>query len=883
MNLDGTENKPAESPGKPALTVIETSGEQSVQLPLRFPLGAADFNRSGEDLVVDGGTGEILIRGYFSGPPPDLLSPDGARLAGGTVARLAGGTSGAAAMPIGKVKTISGHPTVLRADGQEIELSAGDRLFAGDILLGAEVGAIGVTLADGSAFSLAKGGRLILDELIYDPEAGLGRLAMTLIHGQLTFVAGEIGRLDPDAVTLRTPVASIGVRDSQLGVDFSNGRDLKVVLMEKADGLAGEVKLSNDAGVQILNLAYLGAVVGSFGRMPEDLLTFQPKDVMENFSISLVHLPRGVPAANPYGTTPPPPGADDLTSPPGEETEAEIAAPVAPFETDFGQREDATDAAAPRPEASTPRAEADSAGGERRDALPEISQEDAALSAEGQIEPQPVAEWDAAPEPEAAAEEAVAEIKEPEPEPEPELVAEIVEPAPAPIPEPEPVPVASAEPEPEVEEPAPAPIPEPEPVPVPMVSAEPEPEVEEPAPAPIPEPEPVPVVSAEPETEPEPVAEIEEPEPEPVPVFSAEPEPEPDEPEPAPIPEPEPVPVLSTETEPEVEEPAPAPIPEPEPVPVVSTEPEPEAEEPAPAPIPEPEPVPVVSSKPDPEPEPVAEIEEPAPEPVPVVSAEPEPEAEEPAPTPIPEPEPVPVVSTEPEPEPEPMAAQSGETGTDLAAAIAEGRMELPASENVPFLDVEEPTPENSENTEIEWDDRMEGGGGKDDNKGGGKDGHKGGGKGDHKGGGKGDHKGSNEDDLKGDGGDDLLVGGAGDDILYGGGGDDLLDGGAGDDLLKGGGGGDTFLFRPGEDSGSDKVSDFKLGDVLRFEGEDFDHGDIVISQQGKDAVITVGGKDMDITLSKVDASRLVSYSVTESPDSDVVICFQEDYGGLIG
>ena len=130
------------------------------------------------------------------------------------------------------------------------------------------------------------------------------------------------------------------------------------------------------------------------------------------------------------------------------------------------------------------------------------------------------------------------------------------------------------------------------------------------------------------------------------------------------------------------------------------------------------------------------------------------------------------------------------------------------------------------------------------------------------------------DDRLMGNNGDDVLDGGLGDDILKGGGGDDILIGGRGDDVLTGGKGNDTFIF--GGHSGSDRITDFKLGDIIKFEGKDIDLDSISIAQSGKDTVITIGNRNTEITLDRVDADELSSYSVTASPDGGVVISFDE-------
>jgi len=239
----------------------------------------------------------------------------------------------------------------------------------------------------------------------------------------------------------------------------------------------------------------------------------------------------------------------------------------------------------------------------------------------------------------------------------------------------------------------------------------------------------------------------------------------------------------------------------------------------------EPEPIPpVLDVDPTSEPEPVPE-----PDPVPpVVDVDPTPEPE-----PVPEPDPVPpVVDVDPTPEPEP----------DPVPPVVDASPEDDNINGTPAQDV------------------LNGGEGDDLVKG------------------KNDADlilgAAGDDRLMGNNGDDVLDGGLGDDILKGGGGDDILIGGRGDDVLTGGKGNDTFIF--GGHSGLDRITDFKLGDIIKFEGKDIDLDSISIAQSGKDTVITIGNRNTEITLDRVDADELSSYSVTASPDGGVVISFDE-------
>lgn len=110
------------------------------------------------------------------------------------------------------------------------------------------------------------------------------------------------------------------------------------------------------------------------------------------------------------------------------------------------------------------------------------------------------------------------------------------------------------------------------------------------------------------------------------------------------------------------------------------------------------------------------------------------------------------------------------------------------------------------------------------------------------------------KDTLYGEDGNDTLYGDAGHDTLYGGAGNDFLQGGVGNDVMTGGNGDDVFLFRA--NSKVDRVTDYSVSDdTMKFERLTF--GDLTITQNGSDAVITYGNNAV-LTLDDVLASDLV-------------------------
>jgi hypothetical protein len=63
---------------------------------------------------------------------------------------------------------------------------------------------------DGSALTIGPSSEVVLDEFVFDPETGAGKLALTASKGLFRFVGGKISKGSP--VTIRTPTATIGVR-----------------------------------------------------------------------------------------------------------------------------------------------------------------------------------------------------------------------------------------------------------------------------------------------------------------------------------------------------------------------------------------------------------------------------------------------------------------------------------------------------------------------------------------------------------------------------------------------------------------------------------------------------------------------------------------------
>jgi hypothetical protein len=85
-----------------------------------------------------------------------------------------------------------------------------------------------ILFVDETSMTLGPNGDMVIDEFVYDPNAGTGKLAASLSRGVFRFVGGKLSKLD-NAVTMRTPSAIIGVRGGVMLVNLLPSGRLEVI------------------------------------------------------------------------------------------------------------------------------------------------------------------------------------------------------------------------------------------------------------------------------------------------------------------------------------------------------------------------------------------------------------------------------------------------------------------------------------------------------------------------------------------------------------------------------------------------------------------------------------------------------------------------------
>ncbi|MGV8805864.1 MAG: FecR family protein [Polaromonas sp.] len=121
---------------------------------------------------------------------------------------------------IGFIKTVDANASVVIA-GQAVPARPGMALELGQVLKTGKPGSMGVMLKDNTSLSLGPDSELILEEYLYAPGSGELKLALNFVKGSLHYVSGVIAKLRPDAVSIKTPVSTIGVRGTQFAVNVA--------------------------------------------------------------------------------------------------------------------------------------------------------------------------------------------------------------------------------------------------------------------------------------------------------------------------------------------------------------------------------------------------------------------------------------------------------------------------------------------------------------------------------------------------------------------------------------------------------------------------------------------------------------------------------------
>lgn len=160
-------------------------------------------------------------------------------------------------VPIGSVDAVEGSATVVRVNGDTETISTGTSIFQGDTVTTGSESNVSILFIDETTFALDGDGEMTIDEMVFDPGESSGSALFSVAEGVFTLVSGQIAKTDPDAMSLTTPIATIGIRGTAVaGQGGPEGTPNFFSLLPEFGGIVGEIIVANDVGVQVLAAAF---------------------------------------------------------------------------------------------------------------------------------------------------------------------------------------------------------------------------------------------------------------------------------------------------------------------------------------------------------------------------------------------------------------------------------------------------------------------------------------------------------------------------------------------------------------------------------------------------------------------------------------------------
>jgi hypothetical protein len=161
---------------------------------------------------------------------------------------------------VGMVTKVQNEAEVVSSGGTTTAI-VGTVLHMKDELRTGADGRLQVTFRDKTSLILGENASVVIDRYVFDPDAGVGEVALNAAQGAFRFATGQIGAISGKKVTISTPVAQIGVR----GTEFWHGpldKEFCLLLLKPA------VTCSNPAGSVALDKQLWGSCTASSSQAP---------------------------------------------------------------------------------------------------------------------------------------------------------------------------------------------------------------------------------------------------------------------------------------------------------------------------------------------------------------------------------------------------------------------------------------------------------------------------------------------------------------------------------------------------------------------------------------------------------------------------------------
>ncbi|MCH9736910.1 MAG: FecR domain-containing protein [Actinomycetia bacterium] len=196
---------------------------------------------------------------------------------------------------IGAVEQLTGSGHIVRADGSQLTLQQGLEIHEGDQVITNASSSVGIRFHDETVFSMGSNAHASVDEMTYAPAEGEFNGVVNLFRGNFNLISGYITKAGPDALTVKTPVAEIGIRGTSAGFSDIGGDNEGVALLSDPDGSVGQIDVKTQSG-QIVTLSqpYESTTINSSSGRASEPVFSEISKLVEQFAEVSLALPSSV-------------------------------------------------------------------------------------------------------------------------------------------------------------------------------------------------------------------------------------------------------------------------------------------------------------------------------------------------------------------------------------------------------------------------------------------------------------------------------------------------------------------------------------------------------------------------------------------------------------
>jgi len=171
---------------------------------------------------------------------------------------------------IGNVDQLEGNGVVERNKEdttlqEKLEIEQYDTVKTGN-------GKVGILFVDNTRVDVTQHSKLIIDEFVYDPNSGTGKLSLKAKLGTVRYASGQIAKNSRQDVKITTPTATIGVRGTDFSMTIDELGGSTIILLPSCDisgnCFVGEISVETDAGFIIMDQAFQATQVNSPANPP---------------------------------------------------------------------------------------------------------------------------------------------------------------------------------------------------------------------------------------------------------------------------------------------------------------------------------------------------------------------------------------------------------------------------------------------------------------------------------------------------------------------------------------------------------------------------------------------------------------------------------------